>query len=783
MPFVQFRVHPGVGCARMGNSENAYYLASEFPQFMQEEFPKLRLRPKPRRHPKEFFGVNETAANAPGDLADWQIFRTGPSIQNKFREDDRRIFPQAARFRVFAYVYFDEDSRHPDTVFEVTTQLADIVWKVNIANKKSKKTTVPKRDPDANLTLTSTDLDTDGAQLRCDRIRPVPGLPALAYLFLERDEADKAKVTGRLHVIGNEGDIQGTEDLGGLWNDDWYDSAGDGSVEAVIRPKNGGAELRVKAGVQNISDLKYLAYGTSEPQDGSAATIRATPGWVVVACPDYSPDMGHFVSLWDVALSRGIYNIDTRRARAQSGKHKTVVFRNELEEYLTTDYFIHIHPQLCLFEDVRWVSGQALGMPQTGPNAQDRAHNKHPGGTPPTPSGGAEAVRDARVEHGGVVINARSMKADLANPMKLKDPDPTKPIAEWLKIAIFNRLRQPATLYDKPRKFIVHPPGKPAGEVGDRRVEASYPRKLGRRMDYDKSVGAGSDKGVFYDMMTYSTVANLRKYHVLPGHGQLCGRKKSPPDAGPPGTDFPQEEINILRKLDDMYWPATFRDMPMLRDLAYTFVQYGQFDVWQAVDSVATTEPFLIDKTIHHDLRLDNIFDRIVEHGLLSSFTVGDDADKHFADFLRVRPKFAPAMIDMAHLGAMIGGSFLPGIEVGREAAIAPNWSLFHGGTKYFPDVRFKPSFDDAEHTVGTLTKDLAVPWSEDFADCDQAFWPTARPGFVSKHGTDRDLWFRTHIDSATPNFAEVKKEFVREAWKRLGFIRRTVDDKFLVAD
>jgi hypothetical protein len=131
----------------------------------------------------------------------------------------------------------------------------------------------------------------------------------------------------------------------------------------------------------------------------------------------------------------------------------------------------------------------------------------------------------------------------------------------------------------------------------------------------------------------------------------------------------------------------------------------------------------------------------------------------------------------------MLGGSFLPGIEVGREAAMAPNWSLLHGGTQYFPDVRFKPSSEDREHSVGTLTKDLAVPWTEDFADCDGAFWPTARPEWVSKNGTTRDLWLRTHIAEGTPNPTEVKKEFVREYWKRLGFIRRTADDKFLVAD
>ena len=86
-------------------------------------------------------------------------------------------------------------------------------------------------------------------------------------------------------------------------------------------------------------------------------------------------------------------------------------------------------------------------------------------------------------------------------------------------------------------------------------------------------------------------------------------------------------------------------------------------------------------------------------------------------------------MIDMAHLGAMLGGSFLPGIEVGREAGIATNWCLFHGATKYFPSIRFKPANKDAEHEPGTLTKDLAVPWTEDFKACDEVFWPTSGPG------------------------------------------------------
>src|SRR5262245_42996499 len=203
---VQFRVHPAVGCARMGNSQAAYHLASEFPYFLQEAFPKLRFKPRARVHPRKFFGSNNTlSVSPPGTLADYNVF--APGFDNKFKEAEGKIFPQAVRFRVFAYVYDDQlgETRWPQKVFEVRTDVAEITWKVNIANKKSEKST--EIDPHENLTGTTTDLDTADPQLICKRLRPVAGLPNLAYLFLERDDGDKSKVTGRLHVIGNEGEF------------------------------------------------------------------------------------------------------------------------------------------------------------------------------------------------------------------------------------------------------------------------------------------------------------------------------------------------------------------------------------------------------------------------------------------------------------------------------------------------------------------------------------------------------------------------------------------------
>jgi hypothetical protein len=817
MPYVQFRVHPGVGCARMGNSLNAYYLASEFPQFMQEEFPSLRFKPKPRRHPIEFFN-DETALTADGDLSGFEVYRPEPfrsRFHNKFKEDVGIIFPQAARFRVFAYVYAEDGSTHPDSVFEVTTDIAEIKWQVNVGNKKTNRKHSPDDDaePSNNLTTTPSELATAGAQLKCERVRPVAGLPSLAYLFLERNDADKSKVTGRLHVIGNEGDLlmvtrknSSGQDvpsrISGLWSNNWYDSAGDGSVEAFITPKGNGAPLRSMAGAATADDLKYLEYGLDTPQPGTSPVIRAVRGWVVVACPDYVPDMGHFVSLWDLALSRGIYALDARQARRQTGRHNHIVLRNKVESYLKMDYLVHIHPQLCLFEDVRYVSGEAFGDPEAFAT-QDRGHNKLPlvPAEPTDPD--IDIALTKKVEHGGAFIHARSRKAELADETRLKDPDHRKPMAEWLKVAVYQRMRKPHTLYDRRRKFLVNPPPVPPAQREDKYEDGVFPRKVGGRMDFDKPAGTG-DKGRYYDIMTYkSPPGSLRKFHGLKDKGHLCGGDKSPPLEGPPGSSLSSKDLTLLRYMDDMYWPASFADMPMLRELAFTHLQYDHFGLWQAID-YAPSE----GRHTAYNVRSDNIFDQIVPRGLATSFAGTGDADDHFATFLAARPAFAPAMIDMAHLGAMLGGSFLPGIEVGREAGFSTNWSLFHGGTRYFPDIRFKPCDDVREHTVGSLTKDLAVPWSEDFAYCGEAFWPTSRPGMVfpTAAEADRKYWMlypqvladtaadtregdiiphlgrKTVRDQRTGNVA-VEDEYVHEYWKSLGFIRRTPNDDFIVGD
>src|SRR5262249_13349724 len=92
------------------------------------------------------------------------------------------------------------------------------------------------------------------------------------------------------------------------------------------------------------------------PQDKKVAAVSA---WVVVNLPDYLPDMGHFVSLWDLALSQAWLYTARGDADAVDGQHHLAVSQREVVTYGFYDYYLHIHPQLGLFSDLPYVSGQA----------------------------------------------------------------------------------------------------------------------------------------------------------------------------------------------------------------------------------------------------------------------------------------------------------------------------------------------------------------------------------------------------------------------------------------
>ncbi len=758
MNYMQFRIHPGVGLARMGDSPDAYYLASDFPHFLQEAYPELRLRPRPRVMPESDAGQ---ASPAPGTFRVFDDERAAASrkaTNDSFRDKAGRILPQAARFRIFAYCFASRDAEVPMSVFEVTTDHADIEWRVRLANHKAQTgSTVHVVGNAAPASVKS-----DAARLLRLPVMPdpIPGQaqrPPLAHLFLERKTADKTQVNGRLHLIGNPGETtyfgaagaEFAEGMGELWFDNWFDSEADGPVEAVIRPKGGGAALMAAA---RVSEVEFLDFGIEPPVPAAVAAVKAAPAWAIVGLPDYCPDIAHFVSLWDLGLANGLLMVDGATIKDDPTHHKLIRAKANTERFRRMDYRIHIHPQLCTFRDVNWVSGAT---------SEDPGHNTTTQ-SGPAPSGPPEAKLRAALQRGGLRTDPRdpAEQARLADPAQLKDPDPGKPLGDWLKIAFFERLRQPGNLYNAKRKFF-------EDDVQEERV---FPRHLGRRWRYNAHASAPITAEIRFPSSVNTDLpgtkpasgtldkipGNLRPYHnSIERPGRMCGAGGQPKLK--PGMSHPAgyDDTKLLH-LDDMYWPINAANMPLLRELAYTHLQYEHFRIW---------------KSSTPDAREQKIFDLIVPKSLDAAFRTARDVDEHFAALLDRRPKFVPALIDMASLGTALGGSFLPGIEVGLEGGRLQNWTLYHGGTEYFPDVRFEKSTTaaaDQQHFPGILTKDLAIPWSRDYRACLEEYWPTARPGWAKTSAAGPpNGWM---VDPAS---GESVVDFFTNYWKRLGFIRR----------
>ncbi|HTI70607.1 MAG TPA: LodA/GoxA family CTQ-dependent oxidase, partial [Candidatus Limnocylindria bacterium] len=306
------RIFPSIGIARIGNSPDSYFVASE----------------------------------APGH---WE------SPAGGYKDPHGRIKRQAARFRIYAFNAKDE------VVAELTSAEADIAWTVHLANKKADwyefqggmpaptkdKTdqraitkTIPRNivvpgnpgeasraalviDPGPRFIqgsksgpvlfdsgtfgplpqipspkpsdVSDTFLATfDNGVRPADAVPPlplIPPAPATGYemtpqktVLLGELQTDEG---GRLLVLGGKGDSASLWNTGiGVYphwtdfdteyyfanNDFWHDDTSDGPVNATVRLRNGGRELEVRDGA-----------------------------WVVVAPPKFAPAHVNLTSLYDLA--------------------------------------------------------------------------------------------------------------------------------------------------------------------------------------------------------------------------------------------------------------------------------------------------------------------------------------------------------------------------------------------------------------------------------------------------------------------------------------------------
>jgi hypothetical protein len=113
-----------------------------------------------------------------------------------------------------------------------------------------------------------------------------------------------------------------------------------------------------------------------------------------------------------------------------------------------------------------------------------------------------------------------------------------------------------------------------------------------------------------------------------------------------------------------------------------------------------------------------------------------------------------PAGLDRAALEACAGGPCFPGLEAG--------W-LLRDHYAFVEPFRL----DQKDRQPGDVTKQMAVPWQADFADCTQegelAWWPAQRPDDVfPERGGAQVAWTRGLVRDAMD---------MVEKWHRLGFV------------
>jgi hypothetical protein len=188
----EYRIHPAIGIARVGNSPDEFFIGPE------------------RR---------------------WEQ----PHPAGGFKDAECRVKRQAARFRIFAH--------HDDGTFqEITDAEAQITWTVHLANKKAAHPDRGNPEPVADLTIDPGPRTLTGPDQRAvfdTGTITFAGEPTVTVPLGEIRTND----AGQLLVLGGFGDAGSPAGLSAheFWlNEGWYDDIADGPVSATITLRSDG---------------------------------------------------------------------------------------------------------------------------------------------------------------------------------------------------------------------------------------------------------------------------------------------------------------------------------------------------------------------------------------------------------------------------------------------------------------------------------------------------------------------------------------------------------------
>lgn len=283
----EYRIHPSVGVARMGNSETTYFLTAEKP-----------LQP--------FNPVQKIIPAAP-PLLDIDEKGTTGSV----RDITGKLCKQGARFRVFCYAY-EKSAGKPSSMFvwECKATEYDIEWEVKVANHKASNDTGMgspiglRKENNPDTIVLSSKVITDR------NAKPFTGKP-LGRLQLGSCFMDKH---GRLIVLGSNGKHQNfpgssnppprilpPENDETLFWSGWEDDAADGPISVKVTPKVGSKKA---------------------DEINNAQTSDAVGAWVVISMPDYGADVRATTTLYDIGINHA-YDRSTPKNRPDRKYLKT----------------------------------------------------------------------------------------------------------------------------------------------------------------------------------------------------------------------------------------------------------------------------------------------------------------------------------------------------------------------------------------------------------------------------------------------------------------------------
>jgi hypothetical protein len=275
---VEARIHPAIGIARVGNApgRNDYFIGPEVP--------------------------NRT-----------------PAPKGGYRDAQGRLKRQAARFRIYGY------DRNGKVVGELTDDIAEIEWRVHVANKKA-----AWYNFDVALDLP------ESASIRSPRRNAQ--IQGANRACLTIDPGERSVYQNQKHAYFNTGEFFGKQvDLGEIR---YYEK---GSLLFL-----GGHGLSAPASPQyTITGFANNAGWHDDTSDGPvAATVRlrgrdilreipVDSAWVVTAPPNYAPDLVATQPLYDVLA----FTMESMVAPEQ-----------------TPSFARHILPIFEQFADAQWVN-------------------------------------------------------------------------------------------------------------------------------------------------------------------------------------------------------------------------------------------------------------------------------------------------------------------------------------------------------------------------------------------------------------------------------------------